>query len=113
MGTGAVSCLTCRTNESRVVALGYDPSYGASRRLVQYTVNYLYGPSSGLTSCPVAMTDGAALILSQQLQQHAFPEDHPFRVVFNRLTSRNEDFWTSGQWMTERAGGSDVQNTET
>ncbi|KAH1363524.1 hypothetical protein KXX14_007349 [Aspergillus fumigatus] len=96
-----------------VVALGYDPSYGASRRLVQYTVNYLYGPSSGLTSCPVAMTDGAALILSQQLQQHAFPEDHPFRVVFNRLTSRNEDFWTSGQWMTERAGGSDVQNTET
>ncbi|PKX97270.1 putative acyl-CoA dehydrogenase [Aspergillus novofumigatus IBT 16806] len=96
-----------------VVALGYDPSYGASRRLVQYTVNYLYGPSSGLTSCPVAMTDGAALILSQQLQQHSFPEDHPFRVVFNHLTSRNEDFWTSGQWMTERAGGSDVQNTET
>ncbi|GFG01712.1 hypothetical protein CNMCM6936_008807 [Aspergillus lentulus] len=96
-----------------VVALGYDPSYGASRRLVQYTVNYLYGPSSGLTSCPVAMTDGAALILSQQLQQHSFPDDHPFRVVFNHLTSRNEDFWTSGQWMTERAGGSDVQNTET
>ncbi|KAF4241550.1 hypothetical protein CNMCM6805_003824 [Aspergillus fumigatiaffinis] len=96
-----------------VVALGYDSSYGASRRLVQYTVNYLYGPSSGLTSCPVAMTDGAALILSQQLQQHSFPEDHPFRVVFNHLTSRNEDFWTSGQWMTERAGGSDVQNTET
>ncbi|KAF7166278.1 hypothetical protein CNMCM5623_000035 [Aspergillus felis] len=96
-----------------VVALGYDPSYGASRRLVQYTVNYLYGPSSGLTSCPIAMTDGAALILSQQLQQQSLPEDHPFRVVFNHLTSRNEDFWTSGQWMTERAGGSDVQNTET
>ncbi|RLL96281.1 hypothetical protein CFD26_105989 [Aspergillus turcosus] len=98
-----------------VVALGYDRSYGASRRLVQYTVNYLYGPSSGLTSCPVAMTDGAALILSQQLQQQqqSFPEDHPFRIVFNHLTSRSEDFWTSGQWMTERAGGSDVQNTET
>ncbi|GIC89473.1 putative acyl-CoA dehydrogenase [Aspergillus udagawae] len=96
-----------------VVALGYDQSYGASRRLVQYTVNYLYGPSSGMTSCPVAMTDGAALILSQQLQQQSVPDDHPFRVVFNHLTSRNEDFWTSGQWMTERAGGSDVQNTET
>jgi alkylation response protein AidB-like acyl-CoA dehydrogenase len=61
------------------------------------------------------MTDGAALILSQQLQQQgqSFPEDHPFRVVFNHLTSRDADFWTSGQWMTERAGGSDVQNTET
>ncbi|RHZ63629.1 putative acyl-CoA dehydrogenase [Aspergillus thermomutatus] len=96
-----------------VVALGYEPTYGAFRRLVQYTVNYLYSPSSGLTSCPVAMTDGAALILSQQLQQQSLPAAHPFRVVFHRLTSRNEDFWTSGQWMTERAGGSDVQNTET
>lgn len=51
MGTGAVSCLTCRTNESRVVALGYDPSYGASRRLVQYTVNYLYGPHKVFAGC--------------------------------------------------------------
>ena len=29
--------------------------------------------------------------------------------VFMRLTSRDsENFWTSGQWMTERKGGSDV-----
>ncbi|EAW12881.1 putative acyl-CoA dehydrogenase [Aspergillus clavatus NRRL 1] len=96
-----------------VVAIGYEPTYGASRRLVQYAVNYLYSPSSGLTSCPAAMTDGAALILSQQLQQHSYPADHPFRAVYARLISRTEDCWTSGQWMTERAGGSDVQNTET
>lgn len=29
--------------------------------------------------------------------------------AFSRLTSRDPDvFWTSGQWMTERKGGSDV-----
>jgi alkylation response protein AidB-like acyl-CoA dehydrogenase len=35
--------------------------------------------------------------------------------VFKRLTSRDPaEFWTSGQWMTERRGGSDVgSGTET
>lgn len=29
--------------------------------------------------------------------------------AYNRLTSRDPKlFWTSGQWMTERKGGSDV-----
>jgi len=29
--------------------------------------------------------------------------------AFKHLTSRHPDeFWTSGQWMTERKGGSDV-----
>ena len=29
--------------------------------------------------------------------------------AFRHLTTRNADqFWTSGQWMTERKGGSDV-----
>ena len=30
-------------------------------------------------------------------------------AVFSHLTSRDpQEFWTSGQWMTERGGGSDV-----
>jgi alkylation response protein AidB-like acyl-CoA dehydrogenase len=35
--------------------------------------------------------------------------------AFRRLTSRDpKEFWTSGQWMTERRGGSDVgSGTET
>lgn len=57
------------------------------------------------------MTDGAAYILSQRLP--SLPSDHVLHTVFRRLTSRGDDRWTSGQWMTERAGGSDVQNTET
>ncbi|KAF7183261.1 hypothetical protein CNMCM7691_003174 [Aspergillus felis] len=54
-----------------------------------------------------------ALILSQQMQQQDFPATHPFTIIFNHLISRNKDFWTSSQWMTKRAGGSDVQDTET
>ncbi|THC90492.1 hypothetical protein EYZ11_010038 [Aspergillus tanneri] len=78
-----------------VVALGYEKTYGAERRLVQYAV----------------MTDGAALILSEQLP--SLPAEHPFHQIYQKLISRGENHWTSGQWMTERAGGSDVQNTET
>src|SRR6185369_8715551 len=34
--------------------------------------------------------------------------------VFKHLTSRDpNEFWTSGQWMTERTGGSDVGSTST
>jgi alkylation response protein AidB-like acyl-CoA dehydrogenase len=56
------------------------------------------------------MTDGAARLLSQVTP--TLPPSHPFHEAFQRLISRT-DAWTSGQWMTERAGGSDVQNTET
>ncbi|KAL4888923.1 hypothetical protein BDV59DRAFT_187761 [Aspergillus ambiguus] len=94
-----------------VVTLGYDKTLGPERRLIQYAVNYLYSPSSGLYSCPISMTDGAAHVLSQHLKN--LPGDHPFQAVFQKLVSRGEDFWTSGQWMTERAGGSDVQESET
>ncbi|OBT73921.1 hypothetical protein VF21_07465 [Pseudogymnoascus sp. 05NY08] len=94
-----------------VVSLGYEPTYGIDRRTVQYAAVYLYAPSSSMYRCPMSMSDGAALILSQRLKN--LPNDHVFHTVFRRLTSRGDDYWTSGQWMTERAGGSDVQNTET
>ncbi|KAJ5325326.1 uncharacterized protein N7506_008428 [Penicillium brevicompactum] len=73
--------------------------------------NYLYSPSSGLYSCPISMTDGAAFILSSRIKD--LPSDHPFHAAYRGLISEKDDHWTSGQWMTERAGGSDVQNTET
>lgn len=58
------------------------------------------------------MTDGAAFILSSQIGNKLSP-NHPFHAAYQHLISDKEDHWTSGQWMTERAGGSDVQNTET
>lgn len=72
---------------------------------------YLFVPSSSMYRCPMSMSDGAAFVLSQRLKD--LPSDHILHTVFRKLTSRGEDYWTSGQWMTERAGGSDVQNTET
>lgn len=57
------------------------------------------------------MTDGAAFILSSKID--TLPSTHPFHAAFQGLISEKDDHWTSGQWMTERAGGSDVQNTET
>ncbi|KAL4992688.1 hypothetical protein BDW68DRAFT_193077 [Aspergillus falconensis] len=99
--------------ENGIIALGYEDTYGKERRMAQYAVNYMTGPSSGLTSCPASMTDGAALILSNEIARKSLPQDHPFQVALRHLISRGPDAWTSGQWMTERAGGSDVQNTET
>jgi acyl-CoA dehydrogenase len=91
-----------------VVATGYERAHGEHSRLHQFALAYLYGPSSALYSCPLAMTDGAAKTLlhhgDQALVDRAVP----------RLTSRDpEQFWTSGQWMTERTGGSDVGLSET
>ena len=70
----------------------------------------LYAPASGLYSCPLAMTDGAASTLVSSDQ--TLPE---VKKALSRLTSRDPKvFWTSGQWMTEKRGGSDVQaGTET
>jgi len=62
------------------------------------------------------MTDGAASLLSRHLSSS--PLEPSTRSVlesaFSRLTSRDpSQAWTSGQWMTERKGGSDVSGTET
>ncbi|MGA7989876.1 MAG: acyl-CoA dehydrogenase family protein, partial [Thermoanaerobaculia bacterium] len=94
--------------EKGLVALAYERPFGGLSRLVQMALVYLMEPSSGVTSCPLAMTDGAAktLVLSRNraLIERAVP----------RLTSRDaEHAWTSGQWMTERTGGSDVGLSET
>lgn len=56
------------------------------------------------------MTSGAARLVAKQLVDK--PRSHPFHEIYRRLVSR-EDNWISSQWMTERPGGSDVQNSET
>lgn len=45
-------------------------------------------------------------------QLRHLPPEHPFHEVYRRITAR-EGNWISSQWMTERPGGSDVQNSET
>ena len=90
-----------------LVAMGYDESL-KNTRCYQMAHLYLFHPVSAFFSCPLAMTDGAALALKQkarpQLQQIFLP---------HLLSRDSKEFWTSGQWMTELIGGSDVSQTET
>lgn len=91
-----------------IVAEAYERRFGAASRLVQAAKLYLYHPSSAIASCPLAMTDGAARVL----ELHGSPEQRE-RVVPHLVSKDPATSWTSGQWMTERSGGSDVSGTET
>ncbi len=93
--------------EEGVVAAAYEPAHGVYARVHQFAVVHLFNPSTDVYTCPLAMTDGAARTLIAHknipLIEHAVP----------RLTSRDPaKAWTSGQWMTERTGGSDVGLSE-
>ena len=66
------------------------------------------------------MQDGAARLLQIHLtsphraSRLSKEQRQVFEDAYNRLISRDPAFaWTSGQWMTERTGGSDVSLTET
>ena len=94
--------------EEGLVAIGYERTHGALARVDQFARLYLFAPSSATYSCPLAMTDGAARCLE------LYGDDELRRVALRHLTSRDPaTFWTSGQWMTERTGGSDVSRTST
>ncbi|XP_073410162.1 acyl-CoA dehydrogenase family member 11-like isoform X1 [Dendrobates tinctorius] len=95
--------------EEGLVAEGYERKYSSWSRLIQIVKLYLYSPSSGCFHCPLAMTDGAAKVIESLGMPEALQD------AFRHLTSRDpKRFWTSGQWMTERRGGSDVAHgTET
>lgn len=80
--------------EEGVVAIAYENAYREYSRFYQVLKLYLYAPSSGLYSCPIAMTDGAAkCIKSLGLTQQPI-----YKNAFERLTTRDSgQFWTSGQ----------------
>jgi alkylation response protein AidB-like acyl-CoA dehydrogenase len=94
--------------EFGLVAIPYEQKHGSFSRVHQAALAYLFTPSTDIYSCPLAMTDGAARTLlnsgNQELIDRAVPH----------LTSRDpQEFWASGQWMTELTGGSDVGLSET
>lgn len=91
-----------------VLATAYENPEDSSARVHQFALAYLFHASTDFYTCPLAMSDGAARALiasgNRRLIDRAVP----------RLTSRDpERVWTSGQWMTETVGGSDVSRTET
>ena len=94
--------------EEGIVATPYEREHGALSRVHQAARLLLYHPSSATFTCAVGMTDGAArlveLFATPELRERALP----------RLTSRDPArLWTSGQWMTEYSGGSDVSGGNT
>ncbi|KAG0026329.1 hypothetical protein BGZ82_009529 [Podila clonocystis] len=91
-----------------VVAIAYERKYGEYSRIYQMAKLMLWTSGAGLYSCPIAMTDGCARVIEVNGTQEMKDQ------VYTRLTSRDPKvFITSGQWMTERPGGSDVGRTET
>jgi alkylation response protein AidB-like acyl-CoA dehydrogenase len=94
--------------EMGLVAIAYERRHGRYSRIHQFALVHLFTPATDVYSCPLAMTDGAARALvasgNKALADRALPH----------LTSRDPArFWTSGQWMTESTGGSDVGRSET
>ena len=91
-----------------LVAVPHERKLGEASRSHWLALLHVLEPSLDVYSCPLAMTDGAARTLldsgNRTLAARAVP----------RLTSRDPSrMWTSGQWMTERTGGSDVGLSET
>jgi alkylation response protein AidB-like acyl-CoA dehydrogenase len=94
--------------EQGVVATAYERRHGPFSRVHQCALAYLFTPSTDIYSCPLAMTDGAARTLLSSGNQALIE-----RAVPHLLSRDPETFWTSGQWMTESTGGSDVGQSET
>jgi putative acyl-CoA dehydrogenase len=94
--------------EDGLIAIGFERKYGEHSRLYQFVKLYLYAASSAVYICPLAMTDGAARLIE------LYGDDELKNKPYKGLTSRiHEKFMTSGQWMTERTGGSDVSRSMT
>ncbi|KAK1995756.1 acyl-CoA dehydrogenase/oxidase C-terminal [Colletotrichum falcatum] len=102
-----------------IVATGYDPSLASSARVVQFLKLHLWEGSASNVPCPSAMQDGAARLLQLNLARAGDADADPTRrrvlenALRHLLSTDPATAWTSGQWMTERTGGSDVSLTET
>lgn len=101
-----------------VVAVAYDKTNTHfNRRIYQFILGHIWGSTGTMTGCPQSMTDGAATLISRRLGEPDGDQpgrDKVLHEAYQRLTSRDPKIaWTSGQWMTERVGGSDVSGTET
>jgi alkylation response protein AidB-like acyl-CoA dehydrogenase len=101
-----------------LVAVAYEKANDkVNRRIYEFALSHVWSCTGTNTGCPMSMTDGAATLLSRHLKDNDGDQLGRLRVfeeAYRRLTSRDPQYaWTSGQWMTERTGGSDVSETET
>lgn len=96
------------TTRFGLVAAGHESTHGAHGRVDQFARVYLHHVASEFYTCPLAMSDAAAVVLKSSAERALIDRTLP------RLLARDPaKLWISGQWMTETGGGSDVGNTET
>jgi len=94
--------------EEGLVSISYERRYGEWSRVYAFAKALLFTGEGRVVGCPISMTDGCARVL----ELLGTPEMQ--RTVMERLiTSDSVYAFTSGQFMTERPGGSDVSLTET
>lgn len=91
--------------EEGLVALPYENPYGEFTRVVQAGLANLYDGAGAVATCPLVMTDGAARLLTLH--------DATLAARYVPHLTARQNAWTSGQWMTEKEGGSDVGQTST
>ncbi|MGZ4121394.1 MAG: acyl-CoA dehydrogenase family protein [Actinomycetota bacterium] len=91
--------------EMGLVAIPYEGTYDEHSRLVQFGLIDIWNPSSAVAGCPLSMTDAAARVLLN--------DDPQLAVEYVPKMTARANAWTSGQWMTEKEGGSDVGRTGT
>ncbi|KAI0259816.1 hypothetical protein BC834DRAFT_832928 [Gloeopeniophorella convolvens] len=94
--------------EEGIVAIPYERKHGEYSRIHSFSKIFLMAGDSQVVDCPMSMTDGCARVIE------LFGTKEMKELVYPRLCSRDPtQAFTSGQWMTERPGGSDVSQTET
>ncbi|VDO45810.1 unnamed protein product [Haemonchus placei] len=93
--------------EEGLISIGYKKDVQPFvRRIHQFAKIYLFSPSAGLTTCPMAMTDGAVKTLKALGLEGK--HDLAAESIARLCSIDGKKAWTSGQWMTEKRGGSDV-----
>lgn len=87
----------------------------STRRVDHFAKYALWCGSSAWVNCPTLSVDGVASLFRKHLKDPALPAERRevLQSAYDRLVSHDlEVAWTTGQWMTERPGGSNVSNTE-
>ncbi|KAI0746928.1 acyl-CoA dehydrogenase NM domain-like protein [Daedaleopsis nitida] len=89
-------------------AIAYERKYGEHSRIFQFARTMVMTGDCHAIMCPMGMTDGAARLVE------LFGTDDMKKELLPRFLSRDPAIaFLSGQWMTERPGGSDISLTET
>ncbi|RFU75936.1 acyl- dehydrogenase [Trichoderma arundinaceum] len=98
-----------------MVAIPYENHYAEFSRVYHFAKYALWCGSAAWVNCPSLMSDGVAALFRKHITESCLSnkEEKILRSAYERLISRDPTIaWTTGQWMTERQGGSDVSMTE-